>query len=66
MLSAAAVQASVQFFLLPCTSTDPENVDGPTRLFQVLQDLEDAHHTALFSSGTLTDRDRNCLLELQT
>uniref|UniRef100_A0A8C0G451 Ras GTPase-activating protein 4 n=1 Tax=Chelonoidis abingdonii TaxID=106734 RepID=A0A8C0G451_CHEAB len=36
------------------------------RLFQVLQDLEDAHHTAIFSSGTLADRDRNCLLELQT
>ncbi|TFK12840.1 protein ripply2 [Platysternon megacephalum] len=47
-------------------SGDPENVDGPTRLFQVLQDLEDAHHTAVFSSGTLADRDRNCLLELQT
>ncbi|XP_032633910.1 ras GTPase-activating protein 4-like isoform X3 [Chelonoidis abingdonii] len=47
-------------------SGDPENVDGPTRLFQVLQDLEDAHHTAIFSSGTLADRDRNCLLELQT
>ncbi|XP_030392790.1 ras GTPase-activating protein 4-like isoform X3 [Gopherus evgoodei] len=47
-------------------SGDPENVDGPTRLFQVLQDLEDAHHTAVFSSGTLADGDRNCLLELQT
>ncbi|XP_042713675.2 ras GTPase-activating protein 4 isoform X3 [Chrysemys picta bellii] len=47
-------------------SGGPENVDGPTRLFQVLQDLEDAHHTAIFSSGTLADRDRNCLLELQT
>ncbi|XP_039363999.1 ras GTPase-activating protein 4B isoform X1 [Mauremys reevesii] len=47
-------------------SGEPKNVDGPTRLFQVLQDLEDAHHTAVFSSGTLADGDRNCLLELQT
>ncbi|XP_050785055.1 ras GTPase-activating protein 4-like isoform X3 [Gopherus flavomarginatus] len=52
--------------LLLRQSGDPENVDGPTRLFQVLQDLEDAHHTAVFSSGTLVDGDRNCLLELQT
>ncbi|XP_074869615.1 ras GTPase-activating protein 4-like isoform X2 [Carettochelys insculpta] len=47
-------------------SGDPQAMDGPMRLFQVLQDLKDAHHTALFNSGTLGDRDKNCLLELQT
>lgn len=57
---------SGQFSLLPPTSTDSENVDSPTRLFQVLQDLEAAHQTALFSSDALAKRDKNCLLELQT
>ncbi|XP_019367018.1 PREDICTED: ras GTPase-activating protein 4-like [Gavialis gangeticus] len=42
-------------------SEAPENMDGPTRLFHVLQDLEDAHRKA-----SIANKDKNCLVELQT
>uniref|UniRef100_K7FL47 Ras GTPase-activating protein 4-like n=1 Tax=Pelodiscus sinensis TaxID=13735 RepID=K7FL47_PELSI len=47
-------------------SADPQNMDTPMRLFQVLQDLEDAHRAALFNTSAFADRDKNSLLELQT
>uniref|UniRef100_A0A4X2JWN8 RAS p21 protein activator 4 n=1 Tax=Vombatus ursinus TaxID=29139 RepID=A0A4X2JWN8_VOMUR len=42
-------------------SEEPE--DGPTQLFQVLQDLEDAHRSGPLPAA---DQEKNYLLELQT
>nr|XP_028563771.1 ras GTPase-activating protein 4B isoform X2 [Podarcis muralis] len=45
---------------------DPENADGPSRLFQVLQDLEEIHSKELSRLSDLANQDRNHLVELQT
>ncbi|XP_044285880.1 ras GTPase-activating protein 4B isoform X5 [Varanus komodoensis] len=47
-------------------SEDPESVDGPSRLFQVLQDLEEIHRKELSRLSDLASQDRNHLVELQT
>ncbi|XP_063002686.1 ras GTPase-activating protein 4-like [Elgaria multicarinata webbii] len=47
-------------------SEDPENVDGPSKLFQVLQELEEIHGRELSRLRDLADQDRNHLVEQQT
>ncbi|XP_054857040.1 ras GTPase-activating protein 4-like isoform X2 [Eublepharis macularius] len=47
-------------------SDDLENADGPTRLFRVLQDLEEVHNKELSRLRDLASQERNCLVELQT
>ncbi|XP_060114840.1 ras GTPase-activating protein 4-like [Heteronotia binoei] len=47
-------------------SEDLENADGPTQLFRVLQDLEEAHDKELSRLRDLANQERNCLVDLQT
>nr|XP_020660670.1 ras GTPase-activating protein 4B [Pogona vitticeps] len=47
-------------------SKELENTDGPIRLFQILQDLEEAHAKERSRTSDLAIQNRNCLVELPT
>ncbi|KAJ7309027.1 hypothetical protein JRQ81_008314 [Phrynocephalus forsythii] len=47
-------------------SEDPENVDGPIRLFQILLDLEEAHRKEVSRTRDGASQDQNCLVQLRT